>query len=460
LSKSIIGFTECVGIVLESQLHNFISVSSNNRLQYIWLVALALLIPAAGLAVLQEDPSGDRILNEYIHKTPEDPIAHLQEKITSGETKLHFDKKWGYLPAVLRALNIPDTTQSLVFSKSSFQIDHISVGTPRALYFSDDVYVGWVQGGPVLEFASIDPVVGSIFYTLPQKETDLPQFERLNEGCLVCHDSAATAGVPGLLMRSVLVDQVGNPILSAGSSVMTDRSSLLERFGGWYVTGTSGGQQHRGNSYYPGSADNLGNARTYVARMNLAPTSNLTSLPQTMDATKYLTPHSDIVALMVFTHQTQIHNRIAKAAADVRSALLDEGKGAPLSEVTQNRIRNAVEPLVAQLLFAWTPEFTEPVAGTSGFAAEFAKQGPFDSQGRTLRQLDLKTRLFRYPLSYLIYSESFNALPGPAKDYVYRRLRAVLTGADTSSAYSHLSDADRKAILHILEDTKPDFAGR
>jgi hypothetical protein len=435
-------------------------MSANFRLQHVWLIALALLIPAAGFAVLQVDPGGERTLNEYIRKTPEDPIAHLQEKINSGETKLNFDKKWGYLPAVLRAMHISETTQSLVFSKSSFQIDHISVGTPRALYFNDDVYVGWVQGGPVLEFASIDPIVGSIFYTLPQKETERPQFERLNEGCLVCHDSSATAGVPGLLMRSVLVDKDGNPILSAGSSVMTDRSSLLERFGGWYVTGTSGSQQHRGNSYYPGTADNLGTARTYVSRMNLAPTSNLTNLPQTMDATKYLTPHSDIVALMVFTHQTQIHNRIAKATSDVRSALLDEGEGSSLSEITQNRIRNAVEPLVAQMLFARTPEFTEPIAGTSGFATEFAKQGPFDSQGRTLRQLDLKGRLFRYPLSYLIYSESFNAMPGPAKDYVYRRFREILTGADTSSTYAYLTETDRKAILQILGDTKPDFAGR
>jgi len=437
-------------------------MSANNRLLYAGLIALALFIPAAGLAMLQEDPGGERILNEYLRRTPADPLAHLQEKINSGETKLSFDKKWGYLPSVLHALKISDTTQSLVFSKSSFQIDHISVGTPRALYFNDDVYVGWVQGGPVLEFASIDPIFGSIFYTLPQKETDRPQLERLNEGCLVCHDSASTAGVPGLLMRSVLVDKDGNPILSAGSSVMTDRTSLLERFGGWYVTGTSGIQKHRGNSYYAGTADNLGSssAKTYVSRMNLEPTSNLTNLPQTVDATKYLTPHSDIVALMVFTHQTQIHNRIARATSDVRSALLDEGEGAPMSEVTQNRIRNAVEPLVAQLFFAWSPEFTEPISGTSGFAEEFARQGPFDRQGRSLRQLDLKGRLFRYPLSYLIYSESFNAMPGPAKDYVYRRFREILSGADTTSAFAHIKDEDRKAILQILEDTKPDFFGR
>jgi hypothetical protein len=67
--------------------------------------------------------------------------------------------------------------------------------------------------------------------------------------------------------------------------------------------------------------------------------------------------------------------------------------------------------------------------------------------------------LFRYPLSYLIYSESFDAMPGPAKDYVYRRFREILSGADTTSAFAHLTAADRKAILQILEDTKPDFFG-
>jgi hypothetical protein len=412
------------------------------------------------MAMMQMASTGDRALNDYIKGRADDPIARLQQKIDAGTANLPFDKKWGYLPAVLRAMKIPDSSQTLVFSRTSFQIDHISRRTPRALYFNDDVYVGWVQGGPVLELASVDPVLGTIFYALPQKASDQPQFERLNEGCLVCHDSSSTGGVPGLLMRSLLVDVDGNPILSAGSTVMTDRSPLIERFGGWYVTGTSGSQLHRGNSYYPDVAAALGTPNTYVSRMNLAATSNLMSLPETLDATPYVTKHSDIAALMVLTHQTQLHNLIARVSYEVRSAIQDEGVDPPVSEITRTRIRNVTEPLVVAMLFAWTPELTAPIAGTSGFAEEFAKQGPFDRHGRTLRELDLKKRLFRYPLSYVVYTESFNAMPVPAKDYVYKRFREILTGADKSMAYSHLSESDRASILQILEDTKPDFASR
>jgi hypothetical protein len=430
------------------------------RVQTLWIILVAILLPAAGTAMMQITSSADRALNEYMKGHADDPIARLQQKIDGGTANLPFDKKWGYLPAVLRAMKIPESTQTLVFSKTSFQIDHISRRTPRALYYNDDVYVGWVQGGPVLELASVDPVLGTVFYTLPQKASDRPQFERLNEGCLVCHDSSSTGGVPGLLMRSLLVDVDGNPILSAGSTVMTDRSPLNERFGGWYVTGTTGSQLHRGNSYYPDVASALGNPNTYVSRMNLAATSNLSSIPDGVDTTPYLTKHSDIAALMVLTHQTQIHNLITRVSYEVRTAIQDEGVDPPVSDITRNRIRNATEPLVTALLFGWTPELTAPISGTSGFAAEFSKLGPFDRQGRSLRELDLKKRLFRYPLSYVIYTESFNAMPKPAKEYVYKRFREILTGADKSIAFSQLTDSDRTAILQILEDTKPDFMVR
>ena len=95
------------------------------------------------------------------------------------------------------------------------------------------------------------------------------------------------------------------------------------------------------------------------------------------------------------------------------------------------------------------------VDGTSGFAARFASRGPRDRQGRSLRELDLDGRLMRYPLSYMIYSDAFDALPADAKDSIYRRLWEVLSGRDRSSRYAHLSDADRRAIREILLDTKP-----
>jgi hypothetical protein len=258
-------------------------------------------------------------------------------------------------------------------------------------------------------------------------------------------------------MRSLLVDIDGNPILSAGAMVMSDRTSLIDRFGGWYVTGNSGDQLHRGNSFYPDIANALGNPKTYVSRMNLAATSNLAKLPPAVDASMYRSPHSDIVSLMVMTHQTQLHNLIARVGYEVRAAIHDEGVDPPVSEITRTRIRNVAGPLVDAMFFAWTPEWTAAISGTSGFTAEFEKQGPFDRQGRTLRQFDLKKRLFRYPLSYLVYSEAFDALPEPAKQFIYGRFREILSGTDKSYAYAGISAADRQAILEILADTKPDF---
>lgn len=120
--------------------------------------------------------------------------------------------------------------------------------------------------------------------------------------------------------------------------------------------------------------------------------------------------------------------------------------------------RELGEPIVRSMLFSGEAVMTDPVAGTSGFAAEFAKQGPRDRQGRSLRDLDLQKRLLRYPLSYIIYSESFERMPAAVKDDVYRRLREVLNGEDKGWAFAHLSTSDREEILGILQDTKPDLA--
>jgi len=98
--------------------------------------------------------------------------------------------------------------------------------------------------------------------------------------------------------------------------------------------------------------------------------------------------------------------------------------------------------------------------GTSGFTEEFAVRGPHDHLGRSLYELDLKQRLFKYPCSYLIYSKAFDNLPPLVSREVYQGLWNVLTGAETSNNYRHLSAAARTAILDILRETKrglPDY---
>ena len=426
------------------------------------LCALGILFPKTGGAMFQwlgrtSDAENEAI--RYSAGTPAEAIARLQAEIGAGRTELQFDAKGGYLNSVLRALKIPLASQTLVFSKTSFRRELISPQKPRALYFNHDVYVGWVPGGRVLEIASVDPKLGAVFYTLSQEKTAQPTFQRQTQACLQCHDSPSLTGdVPGLIMKSVYPDTDGEPIVSAGTFVTSDQSPMKERWGGWYVTGTHGAQVHMGNALVDDSRDG--------ANLNLTAGANLTDLRMRIDTQPYLSSHSDIVALMVLAHQNSLHNLMTRASYRTRMALHfdrqrneESGRAADYaSESTRSLVRSVAEPLVRAMLFVEEAPLLEPVSGSSGFSKEFSSQGPRDHRGRSLLELDLTTRLFRYPCSYLIYSASFDALPSLVKDYVYRRLWDVLSDEDTSDLFAHLSRSNRAAIREILLETKPDFA--
>jgi hypothetical protein len=190
-----------------------------------------------------------------------------------------------------------------------------------------------------------------------------------------------------------------------------------------------------------------------MAQMDLSSGANITDLSSKFDTNEYLSPHSDIVALMVLGHQTHVHNIITSSVYEIRDAKAQGLSGEKLSEAT----KEAGERILRAMLFVGEAQLTDPIRGTSGFAEEFIKRGPRDSKGRSLRDLDLQHRLMQYPLSYLIYSKSFDGMPGELKEYVRRRIREVLTGEDKSPDFEHLSDVDRKAILEILSETKPGF---
>jgi hypothetical protein len=391
----------------------------------------------------------------YYTKAPaNNAISRLQQRLDTGKASLGFDKKWGYLPALLNELKVPRSSQTLVFSKTSMQRHRISPRTPRALYFNDEVYVGYCQYGAVVELTAVDPHLGAAFYTLEQKAAGKPRIVRQDYSCLVCHGSSQNQGFPGLLVRSVYVDNQGLPILSSGTFRIDQTSPLKERWGGWYVSGTHGQQKHLGNlivrdSRAPEEIDNT-------------PNLNVTDLSHRFRTADYLTPHSDIVALMVLEHQAEMHNRIARASFLTRIALYEEAElnkalGRPASQrsdLTQRRIKSACEPVVKYLLFSGEAPLTAQVQGTSDFAREFAQQGPRDPRGRSLREFDLKKRLFKYPCSYLIYSDVFDTLPEAARDYVLERLWDVLNQYDNGNDFAHLSADDCEAIRAILLTTK------
>ena len=404
----------------------------------ILICSLTVLIPAA-----------PRTLREEVKNS----AADLAQQIQAGKIVLNYDETHGYLRSLLKQLNVPISSQTLVFSKSSFQLSQIGPEAPRAVYFNDDVYVGWVNHGQFIEIAEVDPQTGPVFYKLTQEYDPYPLVQRETEECLVCHDTFQTSTpVPRLLMLSVLPNPEGNA-LKAAALITNDQSPLRERWGGWYVTGTHGMQRHLGNTLVRARADDVDDMKKFIARMDLSVGANVTDLRSKFDTKEYLSPHSDIVALMVLGHQTHVHNMITSGVYEIRDAIT-QGLS---REKMADAVKDAGERIVRAMLFVSEAQLTEPIRGTSSFAEEFMKRGPRDSKGRSLRDLDLQHRLLRYPLSYLIYSKSFDAMPGELKDYVNRRVREVLTGEDKSADFQHLSAEDRTAILEILRETKPGF---
>ncbi len=416
---------------------------------------IALIIAIAASSWLAADDN-ERPPIEYSRSTPDNCVSKLQSRLESGESKLKYIDGQGYLPALLEALEVPVESQLLVFSKTSLQRHRISPRTPRAIYFNDDVYVGYCQSGEVLEISSVDPQLGAVFYTLEQKPADLPTLQRQTENCLICHSSSRTESVPGHLVRSLFVDAGGQPILSAGSYSVDHSTPLARRWGGWYVTGTHGSQSHLGNLIVRG--------QDAIHSVDNAQGQNVTQLADRLAVGKYLTPHSDLIALMVLEHQTLVHNRLTKANFAARQALhyqseVNRSFGEPEGnrmESTTRRIENAGNDVVEALLLVDEAKVTTPIQGTSDFANKFSRQGPHDDQGRSLRDLDLQRRLFKYPCSYLIYSPAFDGLPREMRDYVWQRLWDVLANPN-DARFKHLSAEDRRAIVDILRTTKTDL---
>jgi hypothetical protein len=370
---------------------------------------------------------------QYGARPTDDPVARLERQLKSGKAKLEIAANGlGYLPSLLKLLDIHPDSQALVFSKTSTQAEHIGPRTPRAIYFNDEVSVGFVRNSDILELASLDPKQGVQFYVLVNAAE--PEFAA-SEGCMRCHQGAPTLGIPGLLISSI------HPASQArqehGNSFMTDhRTPLSERWGGWYVTGTTGSQTHLGNNTNLVDPVRSGGPST-------EPTQNLTSLAGMLDTSKYLEPTSDVVALMTLEHQIRMTNLMIRIGWDARLGM------------AADKLNPEIEEMLKYMLFADEEPLKAPVKGVSTFTETFPQRGPRDPKGRCLRDFDLKTRLFRYPLSYMIYSAAFDGMPDKVRDRVYQRLYEILTGKDTSKTFAGLAPESRGAILEILRATKP-----
>jgi hypothetical protein len=381
------------------------------------IAAATILREAPARATTAPAPASRTIQNRAAGSAGDTAVAVLNETLRTSRAQLRFEGRSGYLRSVLEQLHVPVESQVVTFSQASLHGAHVTDSYPRAIFFSDDVAVAWAPQSSSLELAAYSPHRGLVFYTLEQSP-NVRRFEERRD-CLACHKTERTLGVPGLLVLSASRQQGTAP-------VATDhRTPLSDRWGGWYVTGVSRRWKHRGNRIGQGW---------------------LTSLYDQFDTSGYPTLYSDIVALMVLEHQARAANLMSRAQVLFHT------------DPTGRDVAIATHELTDYLLFADEATLPEAIVGTSGFAEWFFSRTPHDASGRSLYQLDLKRRLFRHPVSYMIYSHAFAALPKPIKERIYARLLAVLKApGEGSASYPDVSPAEKAETLDILLATKRDF---
>jgi hypothetical protein len=429
------------------------------RLYFLTILAVAGILVSHSHA--QDTETYELPPVNYSKTKPQDVITLLQAELASGQFKLGGTDR-EVVQSLLGILHIPVASQMLVFSKTSFQKDIISPEHPRALFYTDNRYVGWVPGG-LVEIAAIDPILGPVFYSFDPRglsEKKPPQFPRDDE-CMSCHGGEFVRGIPGVFSRTLYADKDGQPIFRRGSEVVDYKTPFSERWGGWYVTGTHGSTLHRGNVV----ASEVGDQLVFDPALG----ANITNLSKFFNTGDYLTNSSDIVSLLVFEHQTGMQNTLTRAGLNCRHMLeYQKDLIAALKPVPDpdglcfDSVRSVFDDSAAEvvdaLLFKDEAPLPKVIGGSAAFQKGFSANAPRDRNGNSLKDLLLSEHLFKNRCSYLIYSDSFLSLPQQLKSRIYTRLSKALNLEQPDPRYAYIDRAERQRIATILQETHPEFS--
>lgn len=386
----------------------------------------------------------------YDKAQTDNAVSRLQRQILTGKKSIKQPVGKDFLLTVLKELDVPVESQVLVFSKTSLQTKLISHSTPRAIYFSDTTYVGYVPGGTI-EIAVHDANLGIVFYTVrsPFKKDAPTRFKR-HVSCLTCHSSSRTEGIPGVFVRSVTVDSREQVV--APSYDTNHKSPFSERWGGWYVTGEWSENLH------------MGNKSPFLQKRSKESLQTIGFL-----SSYYPRKTSDVAALTILEHQCFVQNLLVAAKMEYQRAMyleglkdeqvngIDQGKdqGRPSDKLVDRHVEKTVE---AMLFYQEAPLKGDGLDGSPTFIKAFQRNAKKSSQGKSLKDLRLYNRIFKYRCSYMIYSATFRALPSPIKNKVLKRIHDVLTEVGGDEKFQYLKSRERKSIHEILTDTVPEYA--
>ena len=404
----------------------------------------------------QSTPDYEQAPVKYSETAARDRLAVRLARIASGEIKFAGTDQQA-LRALLKVMEVPEETQLFVFAKTSLQRGRIRPERPRVLYFSDSAYVGWVPGG-LMEVTAVDPELGPVFYSFDLGATrEKPPTIVRDSDCLRCHGGTFVRDVPGVFVRSIFPDTSGEPILRHGSVVVDDETPFDQRWGGWYVTGYKGREPHRGNAFASEKGDQL------VFTPSEQRPDELSGF---FDTTDYLRSTSDMAALLVAEHQMAMQNTITRAGFVCRKMIAyqhglqttfkEPVTDEPSYDSVKSVFASAVQDLIDHLLFRKAAPLPEGIVSNADFKGSFPRGAPRTRSGHSLKDLQLRDRILARRCSYLVYSESFRALPEVLKVRIFERLRTALRSTDPKERYAYLPAAERQQIYDILLETHPD----
>jgi hypothetical protein len=394
----------------------------------------------------------------YFTRKPQDPMSLLMEKIDTGEVKITEENGKPLVERLLRELKLDKDTQVLVFSKTSLQKRAVSYRNPRAIYFNESVYLGWMPNGRV-EVASFDPEIGPLFYFQRQLDDTRSRLFVRTRSCLGCHAGNATNFIPGSLGRSVYPDRTGRVLKGIEDYRRSGHHiPLQDRYGGWFVSGQHGKMRHMGNSIATRE-----DGQVTIDRKRFA---NLEKLDQFFPTDSYLAPGSDIAALLVFDHQVTMHHRLVEATYRARQALFDSKLDPMETDVAKlaagrsiREFTEGVDKVIDYMLFR--EEIALPkVSCDANFRRAFTANKRTDKGGNSLKDLRLDGRIFEHRCSFMIYSPSFEHMPPMLRGAIYDRLHQILTAQAPVKGFEHLGAEERTRIFEILRETKKDLPAK
>ncbi|MDB6031892.1 MAG: hypothetical protein JWM16_2230, partial [Verrucomicrobiales bacterium] len=245
-----------------------------------------------------------------------------------------------------------------------------------------------------------------------------------------------------LVIKSVVPGPSGGSLTAYRIEQTGHDIALSERFGGWYLTGSGDFTNHWGN---------------LTGRLSPQGLSTYPVLPgKRFDWARYPVATSDLLAQMLHEHQAGFVNRVVEATYRTRAWLhSDNGALTPEHAV---QLGSDAKSLTKYILFA--NEAALPKGGVEGaksFKEEFLQKRKAALNGASLRDLELRTRLFKHRCSYMIYSAAFQGLPKPLKEAVYRSMSQALDPEGAQADFAYLPPTEKNLIRGILRETVPEW---